>query len=62
MSREGRILLSRLSARNKEPKEAASLKVLVADDEKSITLTLEEDLQEVGHEVTVANTGDDALA
>ena len=62
MSREGRILLSRLSIRNKEPKEAASLKVLVADDEKSITLTLEEDLQEVGHEVTVANTGDDALA
>jgi len=38
------------------------LKVLVADDEKSITLTLEEDLQEAEHQVTVAHTGDDALA
>ena len=38
------------------------MKVLVADDEKSITLTLEEDLREAGHEVTVANSGDDALA
>ena len=38
------------------------MKVLVADDEKSITLTLEEDLQEAEHQVTVAHTGDDALA
>jgi len=38
------------------------LNVLVSDDEKSITLTLEEDLTEAGHRVTVANTGDEALA
>ncbi|MAG56245.1 MAG: hypothetical protein CMJ83_08145 [Planctomycetes bacterium] len=38
------------------------MKVLVADDEKTITLTLEEELQEAGHDVTVAHTGDDALA
>ncbi len=38
------------------------MRVLVADDEKSITLTLEEDLREAGHVVEVANSGDDALA
>jgi DNA-binding NtrC family response regulator len=38
------------------------LKVLVADDEKTITLTLEEDLQEAGHDVTIAHTGDAALS
>jgi DNA-binding NtrC family response regulator len=36
------------------------MRVLVADDEKSITLTLEEDLREAGHDVKVAQTGDDA--
>jgi two-component system NtrC family response regulator len=36
------------------------VRVLVADDEKSITMTLEEDLREAGHEVRVASTGDEA--
>lgn len=36
------------------------MKVLVADDEKSLTLTLEEDLREAGHEVTVVHSGDAA--
>ena len=38
------------------------MKVLIADDEKSITLTLKEDLSEANHEVTVCHTGDAALA
>ena len=36
------------------------MRVLVADDEKSITVTLEEDLREAGHDVKVAANGDDA--
>jgi DNA-binding NtrC family response regulator len=36
------------------------MRVLVADDEKSITLTLEEELREAGHDVRVASAGDDA--
>ncbi len=38
------------------------MRVLVADDEKSITMTLEEDLREAGHQVAVVHTGDAALA
>jgi DNA-binding NtrC family response regulator len=37
------------------------VRVLVADDEKSITMTLDEDLREAGHEVRIASTGDEAL-
>jgi DNA-binding NtrC family response regulator len=36
------------------------MRVLVADDEKSITMTLEEDLREAGHDVKIVSTGDDA--
>jgi DNA-binding NtrC family response regulator len=38
------------------------VRVLVADDETSITMTLEEDLREAGHDVLVARTGDEAWA
>jgi two-component system NtrC family response regulator len=37
------------------------LKVLLADDEASITATLEEDLREAGHETTAVASGDAAL-
>jgi DNA-binding NtrC family response regulator len=36
------------------------MRVLVADDEKSITLTLEEELREAGYDVKVAASGDEA--
>jgi DNA-binding NtrC family response regulator len=38
------------------------MRVLVADDERSITVTLEEDLREAGHDVAVARSGDEAWA
>jgi two-component system response regulator HydG len=34
--------------------------ILVVDDEEKITLLLQEELQDAGHDVTVANDGDDA--
>jgi DNA-binding NtrC family response regulator len=36
------------------------MRVLLADDEKSITVSLEEDLREAGHEVSVAHDGAEA--
>lgn len=37
------------------------MKILLADDEKSITVTLSDELHGAGHEVTVASTGLAAL-
>jgi len=37
------------------------VRVLIADDEKAITLTLKEELEEAGHKVTVTHSGDEAL-
>ena len=36
------------------------MRVLVADDEKSITVTLEEELRGAGYDVKVAANGDEA--
>jgi DNA-binding NtrC family response regulator len=36
------------------------MRVLIADDEKSITVPLEDDLRDAGHEVTVAHDGNEA--
>ena len=50
-----------ISLNELEPHEA-TLRILLADDERAIAITLADDLKRAGHEVRVASDGDEARA